>query len=286
MLRETRSSGLRARPPGEIVREPLTLNLYFSAEASQYLKIHTLNLQSLIITLATAGLRPPAATRFAPGMSGNPRGRPRNAERLRTDGVQNGLSIQHQAILNAAERMVEVKRGDRRVKVSAYAAIIESIVEAARHGNARAADMFIKLHREAEEMAQSQSVDAARGVEVTKMIARLLRSDGVAMRENEILKAKIAELEGALDSNLVLSERDVEPVPEINLAAGFVSPASVQPAAEPHPRSVPEVICSPPSAPVITPPYPTATRRPTDPLIPSKVLSFGGGYGINAGRET
>ena len=88
--------------------------------------------------------RPPVASRFAAGTSGNPRGRPRRNEGPRGGGE---LSMLHEAVLEAGAKMVEVKRGDRRVKVSAHAAVVGGLIEAARHGNTRAADMFLKYHQ-------------------------------------------------------------------------------------------------------------------------------------------
>ena len=109
--------------------------------------------------------RPPASSRFAAGTSGNPRGRPRRKEEVSQVASTHGeLSMLHRAVLEAGAAKVEVKRGDRRVKVSAHAAVVGGLIESAWQGNTRAADMFLRFHQEAEELAQLQSVEAEESV--------------------------------------------------------------------------------------------------------------------------
>ena len=227
--------------------------------------------------------RPPVATRYARGTSGNPRGRPRRNERPRGGGE---LSMLHEAVLAAGAKMVEVKRGDRRVKVSAHAAVVGGLIEAARHGNTRAADMFLKYHQEAEEVEQSQSVEAEQTLEFTKKIVRLIRTERATAHENEELRARIAELEGRGGAPVV------EPKLTEEAAAGFDPlssgelPAAAQQVREPLARLAPEVVRAPPVTQANAAPSPAARRRRDDPLIPSKGPVFGGGYGINGGRQT
>lgn len=229
--------------------------------------------------------RPPASSRFAPGTSGNPRGRPRRKERPQGESSQGNLSMLHQAILEAGAMMVEVKRGTRRVKVSTHAAVIGGLIESAQHGNTRAADMYLKLHHEAEVEAQRQSVDASKGVELTKYLARLIRNDGAAMRENERLKARIAELEGADGAHVVEPNSTKEAAADNDPPSRVVRPPAAQRACD-HMRSLPQVVNTRPLTPANTAPYPAAPRRRDDPLLPNKGPVFGGGYGINGGRET
>lgn len=68
--------------------------------------------------------RPPVATRFARGTSGNPRGRPNRKEKPQGGSSHDELSMLHRAVLEAGSTIVEVRRGDRRVKVSAHAAVV------------------------------------------------------------------------------------------------------------------------------------------------------------------
>ena len=193
----------------------------------------------------------------------------------------------HRAVLEAGATMVEVRRGDRRVKVPAHTAVVGGLIESAWQGNTRAADMFLRLHREAEELAQLRSVQAEQGVELTQRLGRLIRAEGAAARENEELRARIAELEGAQAPDVVERKLTEEPATDSDPPSGVALPAAAQPAREPLTRSAPEAVRIPP--PIVHPkkaPHPPARRRWDDPLIASKGPVFGGGYGINGGRET
>jgi hypothetical protein len=78
-----------------------------------------------------------------------------------------------------------------------------------------------------------------------------------------------------------------EPVDASYPPQSVASPAAAQKARRPLTRSAPEVVHVPPS--VVQPkkaPHPPARLRWDDPLIASKGPVFGGGYGINGGRET
>lgn len=224
--------------------------------------------------------RPPVATRYARGNSGNPRGRPTNAERARADGPPDDLSLRCRAALEVGARKVEVKRGNRRVVVSQHTAVMEGLAEAGRHGNVRGAEVFLKYHQEAEDNARRRSVDTAQGVELTKYVAALIWGDSAAVHENERLRAQIAELEAAAAALAV--EPNLTEAP----AADSDPPSSVQsPAAAPQPRA-PEVVRAAQVMHAAKAPIPRTRRRWDDPVIPSQVLSFGGGYGISGGRQT
>ena len=223
--------------------------------------------------------RPPVATRYAAGTSGNPSGRPPNAERARADDAPDDLSLRCQAALEVGARKVEVRRGNRRVVVSQHTAVMEGLAEAGRHGNVRGAEVFLKYHQEAEDNARRQSVDTAYGVEFTKYIAALIWGDSAAVQENERLRAQIAELEAAAAAHIV--EPNLTEAP----AADSDPPSSVaSPVAAPQPRA-PEVVREPPVLHATSAPIPKTRRRRDDPVIPSQVLSFGGGYGISGGRQ-
>ncbi len=89
--------------------------------------------------------KPPVDTRFKPGQSGNPRGRPKgaksksnrlpalNEERLKT------------AITEEAYRMISVRDGDRLVEMPVIQAIIRSITLTAAKGNQRSQRMCVDL---------------------------------------------------------------------------------------------------------------------------------------------
>jgi Family of unknown function (DUF5681) len=70
--------------------------------------------------------RPPLETRFRPGQSGNPRGRPKGARNLR-------------AVLAAAAReLVEIKENDRLRRVTKLEASVKQFVNRAAKGEERA----------------------------------------------------------------------------------------------------------------------------------------------------
>ena len=185
----------------------------------------------------------------------------------------------HEAVLEAGAKMVEVKRGDRRVKVSAHAAVVGGLIEAARHGNTRAADMFLKYHQEAEEITHLQSVEVAQGVELTQRIGRLIRTEGAAARENEELKARIAELEGRGSAPVVEPKLTEEAAADFDPPPGGKLPAGAQQVREPLTRSVPQEVRAPPVIHANTAPYPAAPRRRGDPLVPSRPLVLRDGFG-------
>jgi hypothetical protein len=77
--------------------------------------------------------RPPAATRFKPGQSGNPKGRPKGSLNLKTD-LRNELS-----------ETIHIREGERSLKVSKQRAMLKSLVAKALKGDARAANVVLRL---------------------------------------------------------------------------------------------------------------------------------------------
>ena len=86
--------------------------------------------------------KPPQSSRFKPGRSGNPRGRPKgarnklpalNEERLKT------------IILEEAYREIKVNEGNRQVSVPMAKAIVRSLAHNAVKGNTRAQRLFSEM---------------------------------------------------------------------------------------------------------------------------------------------
>jgi Family of unknown function (DUF5681) len=77
--------------------------------------------------------KPPARTRFQPGQSGNPNGRPKGSVNLRTD-LRSELSEQ-----------IRIREGERSLKVSKQRAMLKALVAKALKGDARAANVVLTL---------------------------------------------------------------------------------------------------------------------------------------------
>lgn len=77
--------------------------------------------------------KPPAKTRFQPGQSGNPNGRPKGSVNLKTD-LRDELS----------ER-IRIREGERSLKVSKQRAMLKALVAKALKGDARAANVVLTL---------------------------------------------------------------------------------------------------------------------------------------------
>ena len=86
--------------------------------------------------------KPPAATRFKPGQSGNPRGRPKGAKNRQPALNEERMK---QIVLDEAYRTITVRDGDRRVTVPMAQAIIRSLAVNAAKGQQRAQRLFAEL---------------------------------------------------------------------------------------------------------------------------------------------
>lgn len=86
--------------------------------------------------------KPPKGTRFKPGESGNPAGRPRGAKNKRP--ALNEERLQS-IVLDEAYRSISVNDGDLRMTVPMAQAIVRSIAVNAAKGNHRAQKLFTDL---------------------------------------------------------------------------------------------------------------------------------------------
>jgi hypothetical protein len=75
--------------------------------------------------------RPPENTRFTPGQSGNPKGRPRHLRNLKAEFVD-----------ELGER-IRIREGDREKKISKQRAVVKALVAAAIKGNIRATTALV-----------------------------------------------------------------------------------------------------------------------------------------------
>lgn len=77
--------------------------------------------------------RPPKHTRFKPGQSGNPKGRPKYSRNLKTE------------FLEELGERIRVREGDRERKITKQRAFIKALVAAAIRGDMRATSAIVSF---------------------------------------------------------------------------------------------------------------------------------------------
>jgi hypothetical protein len=77
--------------------------------------------------------RPPKNSRFKPGHSGNPKGRPKHARNLKTE------------FLDELSEVIRVREGDREMKITKQRAFVKALVAAAIKGDMRAANALVSF---------------------------------------------------------------------------------------------------------------------------------------------
>jgi hypothetical protein len=99
---------------------------------------------------------PPKASRFKPGQSGNPRGRPRHARNLKME------------FLDELGEIIRVREGDREMKISKQRAFVKALVAAAIKGDMRAANALVSFCTRAfaDENAESLKGPAIEDLEI------------------------------------------------------------------------------------------------------------------------
>lgn len=110
--------------------------------------------------------KPPKKTRFKPGQSGNPRGRPRGAKTKRPKMHEERMK---DIILDEAYRGISVRDGDRTVTVPMAQAVIRAIAVNAAKGQTRAQRLFAELLASVEssrKILHDQWLDTAIGYKV------------------------------------------------------------------------------------------------------------------------
>ncbi len=86
--------------------------------------------------------KPPAASRFQPGRSGNPKGRPRGARNRRPGPDEERLKA---IVLDEAYRTIKVNEGERRITLTIAEAVIRALAVNAARGQLRSQQAFMAL---------------------------------------------------------------------------------------------------------------------------------------------
>jgi hypothetical protein len=112
--------------------------------------------------------RPPVATRFRPGQSGNPRGRPKGARNLST------------VIAAALNERVAINENGRRRRITKLDAAVKQLVNRAATGELRATHLLLSLVQANEARPAQQNADRVNDADAIVMaeLARRLGTGG------------------------------------------------------------------------------------------------------------
>ncbi len=111
--------------------------------------------------------RPPLATRFRPGTSGNPRGRPKGARNLAT------------VVASTLAERVDVTENGRRKRITKLEAAVKQLVNRAASGEARSMSLLLALVQagEAKTLQTGSRAPSADDALVLREIARRMKGD-------------------------------------------------------------------------------------------------------------
>ncbi len=129
--------------------------------------------------------RPPKHTRFKPGQSGNPRGRPRKSKQI------------DDLIRRELDQTIVIKEGGREIRVSKRAAMIKQLVNQAIKGDPKARQFVLshlEKHREIEPFVSTAADDAE--------LLRLVAGSAVSGSQEDEPLAK-GDLDDALNANAI-----------------------------------------------------------------------------------
>lgn len=102
--------------------------------------------------------RPPLASRFRKGQSGNPAGRTQGSRNRRRPEAGNRLST---LIMKEAFRAIAVDENGEEARMPVAQVVIRSLVTAAAKGDPRAQAVFLKMVSDSEESPAARMLDVA-----------------------------------------------------------------------------------------------------------------------------
>jgi hypothetical protein len=115
--------------------------------------------------------KPPAATRFKRGQSGNPKGRPK--------GKRNAATV----VMRALQAKVVINENGRRREVTKFEAAVTQVANKAAGGDLRALNLVTALMRSAEESVQQEAVTTTRLQDVDQRVLQDLMQRLEATKE-------------------------------------------------------------------------------------------------------
>ena len=104
--------------------------------------------------------RPPRQTRFEPGRSGNPRGRPPGSKNLSS------------LLKKALDEPVVVVENNRRRRIAKREAIVTQFVNQSAKGDLKATQLLLNILRDLESRAEPGSADAEKITEADQQIIK------------------------------------------------------------------------------------------------------------------
>jgi hypothetical protein len=113
--------------------------------------------------------KPPKATQFRKGQSGNPSGRPSKRPTL-ADAARKALNSQ-----------VGVRDGDKVRRITQFEAVVRRQLEMAMKGDQKAADLVLRLAQLFADGANSRSSDPVDGSELTQDMQNQVLADFLAL---------------------------------------------------------------------------------------------------------
>lgn len=100
--------------------------------------------------------KPPATYQFQPGLSGNPKGRPKGAKNKRSSATETRLT---NIIMKEAEREISIHENGKKLKIPIMEAIVRSLNVNAAKGDTRAQRLSLSLINEVETKKENELLE-------------------------------------------------------------------------------------------------------------------------------